>query len=408
MIDGIFRHKKWILAAFAVMLALSAFLAPHVRVNYNLLDYLPADSPSTVALNKINEVFGETNDGGLRVMASAASILGAVELKGQLSSLEGVESVRWLDDAADITLPVSFIDSAILAQWYREGYALYKVQLVGDETGKETSAALDRIRAVIGPDGAMAGGAVNNVAAKQNTGDELKTMMTLLIPFLILIMLLSTTSWLEPVLFLLVIGAAVLFNTATNVFLGKISFVTQTAAAVLQLAVSMDYSIFLLHRFRDFRQEGLEPLSAMKSAMKSAYPTILASGLTTIFGFAALILMRFLIGADMGLVLAKGVVFSLLSVIFLLPVLTMLAYKLIDKTTHRNFMPSFKKTGRLVTRVGIPLIVLMLVAVVPSYLAQQHNSFLYGESTITGDADSQAGRDDQAITELFGASNQLV
>jgi predicted RND superfamily exporter protein len=152
----------------------------------------------------------------------------------------------------------------------------------------------------------MAGGAVNNSAAKQSTGKELGEMMMIIIPIVLIIMLIATRSWVEPFLFLFVIGISILINTGTNALLDSVSFVTQTTAAILQLAVSMDYSIFLLHAFADFRDEGMPPREAMLAAMKRSYSTILSSGMTTVLGFAALIFMRFLIGPDMGIVLAKG------------------------------------------------------------------------------------------------------
>lgn len=136
----------------------------------------------------------------------------------------------------------------------------------------------------------------------------------------------------EPFLFLFTVGISILINTGTNIFLGEISFITNATAAILQLAVSMDYAIFLLHRFAEFRDEGLDVKEAMVNAMKKSYTSILSSGLTTILGFLALTLMRFKIGPDLGTVLAKGIVFSLLSVMFLLPVLTIYTYKIIDKT----------------------------------------------------------------------------
>ena len=408
MINGILRHKKLVLIVFGLLIVFSLLLLPSVKVNYNLLDYLPEDSSSTIAVNKIEEVFGDIQEGGTRVACPVGSFPEALEIKRQIAALDGIESVRWLDDTADINQPESFVDEEVLSGWYKDGYALFKIQFGDDATGKSTAETLTQLRTLIGPDGALAGGAVNNAAAKQNTGAELKTMMMLLLPLMLIIMLIATTSWFEPLLFLLVIGLAVVINTGTNALLGDISFVTQTAAAVLQLAVSMDYSIFLIHRFRDYRAAGLEAQAAMRAAMKSAFPSIIASGLTTIFGFAALMLMRFQIGADMGVVLAKGVMFSLLSVVFLLPVLTMLTYRLIEKTSHRPFLPRFTRLGKFALRAAVPIVVLIALSVVPAFLAQQKNDFIYGESAVIGDPSSQLGRDDSLIGEHFGASNQLV
>ena len=407
MIERIIRHKKTIIIVFAVAAVLSGLMARSVKVNYDLLDYLPKDSASTVSLEKMEQVFGKIDDNGSRVMVPVSGIAEALKIKGSIAALEGVESVRWLDDSVDVNQPLSFIDESQLSKWYKDGNALFSVKLTADVTGKQTAQTLERIRGVVGNEGAISGGAVTSVAAKQSTGQELKTMMTLLIPFVLVIMLLATTSWFEPVLFIFVIGVAIVINMGTNALLGEISFVTQTAAAVLQLAVSMDYSIFLIHRFRDYRAEGLAPEAAMRKAMKSAFPTIIASGLTTIFGFAALMLMRFLIGVDMGVVLAKGVIFSLLSVLLLLPVIALLTCKLIEKTSHRSLLPKFSKLGRAVVRIGVPVMILVALAVVPSFLAQQKNAFIYGASAVSSDEGSQIGHDEKAINEIFGETSQM-
>ena len=194
--------------------------------------------------------------------------------------------------------------------------------------------------------------------------------MLFIIPVIVLILMISTSSWFEPLLFLFTVGISILINSGTNIFLGEISFITNATAAILQLAVSMDYAIFLLHRFSEFREEGLEVKEAIVNAMKKSYTSILSSGLTTILGFLALTLMRFKIGPDLGIVLAKGIVFSLLAVMLLLPVLTIYTYKIIDKTAHRSFMPSFEKFSKIALKIGPIVVIIVAIVVYPSYLAQ--------------------------------------
>jgi predicted RND superfamily exporter protein len=341
-------------------------------------------------------------------MVRVEDVSQALELKSKIAAVTNVSEVKWLDDTANINQPLSFIPEKQLDAYYKEGWALYQVKFSDSGSGKEISTALSAIREIISDEGAMSGGAVNNAAAKQNTGKELQAMMLWLIPIVLVIMLFSTGSWFEPVLFLLNIGIAILINTGTNVFLGSVSFVTQTSASVLQLAVSMDYSIFLLHAFGDFRKEGQEPKAAMKLAMKRAFPSIIASAATTIIGFLALCFMRFLIGADMGIVLAKGVTISLLSVVFLLPVLTLIFNRLIEITRHRPLMPGFQRFARFAVKAAVPVAILMCVVIVPAFLAQGRNDFIYGSSAMTGDENSIIGRDDRAISERFGKNNQMV
>jgi predicted RND superfamily exporter protein len=409
MINGILKRKVLIPICFLIVTLFSLLLLPSLKINYDLMDYLPKDAPSTIAAAKLEELFGEINDtSGTRVMVRVEDVSQALELKSKIAAVTNVSEVKWLDDTANINQPLSFIPEKQLDAYYKEGWALYQVKFSDSGSGKEISTALSAIREIISDEGAMSGGAVNNAAAKQNTGKELQAMMLWLIPIVLVIMLFSTGSWFEPVLFLLNIGIAILINTGTNVFLGSVSFVTQTSASVLQLAVSMDYSIFLLHAFGDFRKEGQEPKAAMKLAMKRAFPSIIASAATTIIGFLALCFMRFLIGADMGIVLAKGVTISLLSVVFLLPVLTLIFNRLIEITRHRPLMPGFQRFARFAVKAAVPVAILMCVVIVPAFLAQGRNDFIYGSSAMTGDENSIIGRDDRAISERFGKNNQMV
>jgi len=191
----------------------------------------------------------------------------------------------------------------------------------------------------------------------------------------------------------------------TNIIFGEISFITQTVSPVLQLAVSLDYAIFLLHSFNDYRLTH-KPQEAIILAMKQALPTVAASAATTVIGFTALIFMRFGIGADLGLNLVKGILLSFISVMVFLPVVTLLSYRVIDKTRHRNFMPSFKKSGSWLMKVRIPFLILALVVVLPSFLAQSNTQFLYGVGSVT--SASRVGKDTLYIEEKFGKENVLV
>ena len=228
---------------------------------------------------------------------------------------------------------------------------------------------------------------------------EVLNAMVILLPVIIVILLLSTTSWVEPLLFLLTIGVAIAINMGTNIILGEISFITRTISPVLQLAVSLDYAIFLLHSFNEHRREH-EPGTAMKLAMKQSFSTVAASAATTAIGFAALIFMRFGIGADLGLNLLKGILFSFIAVMVFLPVLTLMLYKAIDKTKHRRLVPDMKNAGNLLLRARIPLLILALLVAVPCFLAQSNTEFIYGLGSVT--AASRAGEDLLLIDEKFG------
>jgi predicted RND superfamily exporter protein len=339
-----------------------------------------------------------------RVMIRDVTVPKALEYKQKISEVEGVDEIDWLDDAVNINVPLEMIPGKTLDSWYKDGSALFTLTI--DDSRRDS--ALAGIRNIIGTNGAMSGQVVNLASAMQSSGQEVSKMTYFLIPIVLIILLLTTTSWFEPLLFLASIGIAIILNLGTNAILGEISFVTKTAAAILQLAVSLDYSIFLLHRFAEFRREGQSVQDAMRNAMVKSFSSILASGLTTVIGFVALIFMSFKIGPDMGIVMAKSIIFSLLSVLVFLPVLATASYKLIDKTHHRPFIPSFGGFARFVIRIGIPLLAVFVLMIGPSYLAQNKNSFSFGASGVFGDESTQVGRENAEINDVFGRYSTMV
>ena len=401
--NWILKHKHAVLFCFLAASIVSIYLSGHVSVNYQLMDYLPEDSASTIALDVMNEAFDESIP-NLRVMIHDVSIPEAIEYKQRMAAVDGVKEITWLDDSVNLDQPIETLEEKTLNSWYIDGAALYSLVI----DAEKIDTAIAEIRSIIGDNSAMAGDAVSISLTRQTTGKELSVVMMLIIPIILLILLLSTSSWFEPVLFLTSIGVAILINNGTNIIFGQVSFITMTTSSVLQLAVSMDYSIFLLHRFAEFRTQGMGVKQAMTQAMSKAFSSILASGLTTILGFGALLFMRFKLGPDMGIVLAKGIVFSLLSVLFLLPVITVFTYKVIDKTHHRSFLPSFTGFGRVVSRLFIPAVIIVALLIVPAFLAQRNNSFIFGSSAMSSDETSQAYLEEQEIDDLFGKSNQMV
>lgn len=401
--EKILKYKKIILTIFLGLSIISIFSMSAVNVNYNILDYLPEDSSSTKAINIMDEAF-DKKPPNVRVLVENVSIPEALSYKEKIEKVKGVKEVTWLDDSVDIKQPEKFINKSDIEGWYKDGNALFTVLV--DEG--DLSTPLNTIRDIIGDKGSMSGSAATIEYAQSTTLKEIAKVMAIVIPIIFLILIISTSSYFEPILFMLTIGISILINSGTNIFLGEISFVTKATAAVLQLAVSMDYSIFLLHRFSEFREEGLDVKEAMLEAMKKSFSSIFASGLTTMLGFLALMLMRFKIGPDMGLVLSKGIIFSLLSVMCLLPVLTVYTYKIIDKTKHRSFLPSFSGLSKVILKVGKPVLIIIAIIIIPTYMAQGNNKFTYGASSMTSGEDTEAGREEAKINKLFGKSNQLV
>ena len=198
--------------------------------------------------------------------------------------------------------------------------------------------------------GCFAGSAVSSKERQESITREIAMAIGMAVVIIWLILTLTTTSWFEPFLFILVMAVAIVLNMGSNIMFGRISFFTFSTAAILQLAVSMDYSIFLLDAFTREKKKGLSDEEAMVDAVDAAINSIFASSLTTIAGFVALMFMKFSIGFDMGLVLAKGIVFSLLTVVFFMPAMIFRFAKWNEKTAHRPLLPDFHKMGRAFIR----------------------------------------------------------
>lgn len=372
-----------------------------VTVNYNMVDYLPEDAPSVTAMDIMEEEF-EGAVPNTRVMIQDVSIQEALIYKDKLSAIDGVSDVTWLDDALDLKTPIEMADKETVESYYKDNNALFSLSI---REGEEV-AITDAIYELIGEENAMAGEALDTATSQKMAGQESLYAGLLLVPIIIIILVLSTTSWVEPLFFLTAIGVSVLINLGTNIFLGEVSFVTQSVAPILQLAVSLDYAIFLLHSFSDYRKKVANPEEAMQLAMRDSFPAIAASASTTFFGFIALSFMNFEIGSDLGTNLVKGILLSFISVMVFLPALTLVFYKWIDKTQHKSVIPSFKGVGRFVVKIRILSLLLVLLLIVPAFLAQSQTNFTYG----LGDQpeSTRAGSDKVKIQEQFGAYTPMV
>ncbi len=400
--NWVVNHRKLILVLYAAAFIISAICKTQIAVNYDMNDYLPESSSSTVALDLMNKEF----DGDVpnaRVMIKDVSVPEALKYKVKIKKVDGVTDVTWLDDAASVDVPLETLDTETVENYYKDGNALMSVTI----DKKKRVEAVDDIRKIIGDDNAMTGSAVSTAAATTSTVREISKIAGFAVLFVILVLILTTDSWFEPVIVMAGLGVAIVINVGTNLIFGEISFVTNAAGNILQLAVSMDYSVFLIHRFTECRKAEPDTKKAMVDALTMSTSSILSSGLTTVIGFLALCLMQFQIGPDLGRALAKGVAISLITVFTFMPCLILSTYKLLDKMEHRPFVPSFKKFGRAVQKVMIPVMVVFFLLIVPSYMASNSNSFYYGASKIFNEK-TQTGADTAEIEKIFGKNDTYV
>lgn len=400
--EHIVKKRKVIIIAFLIAFVVCLICKQFVAVDYDMYDYLPEESASTKALELMNQEY----DGGIpnaRVMIENISVPEALDYKEKINAVDGVTDVTWLDDVVNITTPLEMSDSDTVEKYYKDNNALFSVTI---EESKRKE-AVSEIRKIIGQDNAMSGSAVTTAYATESTVKEVSKITIFAVIFVLIVLIITTTSFAEPFIVLAGLGVAIVINGGSNLIFGEISFVTNAAGSILQLAVSLDYSVFLLHRFTECRRTLSDPEKAMVQALSMSTSSILSSGLTTVIGFIALCLMRFRIGPDLGMALAKGVVISLITVFVFMPSLILVTYKWIDKTKHRPFVPSFKKFGKFVSHIMIPCAVFLAVLVIPGYLASNANSFYYGASHLFG-TNTQPGADAEKIENAFGKSDTYV
>lgn len=405
IIDFIIRHKIWMLVICGVLALLSIWMSTGVEINYSLSDYLPQHMNSKEGIDILEDEF--SLNGSASLLLTDRSIPEILSAKESIQEIEGVESVIWLDDVVDIHEPLSVQDPDTVEEYYKNGKALFTIAFTEDDYSPLTHQALDGIRELLKTDACLTGQAVNAQNTMGGVSQDVMQFTLIGVLVVIVLLILTTSSYIEPLLFLITLGVAVAINMGTNLFFGSVSFITNMAANVLQMAIAMDYSIMLLHRFTEERHNGRDVEEAMAESIRRTFSSISASAFTTIAGFASLALMQYQIGADMGLVLAKGILISLISVLLVLPALVILLSKAIEKTHHRPFIPAFDKMAKGLVRIRYAGLILAVLLVVPSFLATQHIDFIYGDSA-NPDPNDPSYIAQQETETAFGKQNATI
>ena len=402
--EFIVKNRNKIGIIFIVATVISILLIPSVKINYNLSEYISDTERDKRGMNIVEEEFAM--QGFARVMINDVSLIEAKEYKNQIEKVDGVDMVVWLDDSIDIYRPLDFISEDELRDYYNDGSAIFEIMFDEDDYSSKTSKAIDEINKIVPEGSNIIGSAVDTKSASDTVQSEVSKVMCILIPVVIIILVLTTDSYFSPILFMIVIGTSIFLNMGSNVIFKHVSFLTYSIVAELQLAVSMDYSVFMLHEFESHKGEDLE--KAMMETVKKSCLSIFSSALTTIAGFLALCFMGFTIGADMGLVFAKGIILTLFTVILFMPCLILKSYQLIEKTRHKSFMPDFEKFAKYTAKISYLLIAIVLIITIPSYVAQKQNIFLYGSSSFGGGEGTKVYEDEKKINSKFDRSNPMI
>lgn len=400
---------RWItLGIFLLLTGVGVFLAPFVTINYDMRNYLPKDSKTKQTLQVLEDEFGLSSM--IQVMVSDLDILETNDVVLEIMNIENVNSVIWLGTVTDIYQPFENIDIEYLNEYYNDGKFLLTIEFKTDEYSFETEECIDQIKELINKYNIEAnyrGSAVANIYARNVTNTEALIIMGVVVPIAILILFLAASSWIEPIVVLISLLIGVTLNLGTNFIMSNISFVTIAIASVLQLAMSLDYSLFIIHRYYEKRDGGLEPVDAAISSTKDAFKSVSTSALTTIFGFLALIFMRYTIGRDIGLSLAKAILISFITTILLMPALVVIFDKALFKTRHRALLPKFNKVSNMLYKGRYLVTSLLVFVAIGAFFLQTKTSYSYGD-TPSNDPTLTINIDEKQISETFGNFQPVV
>ena len=398
--------RNLIFFLYVCALIFCLFSRSWVRVCNDITEYLPDTTETRQGLTLMEEEF--TTFATARVMVSHVTYEMAEDLAEQMGQIEGVSSAAFGSgdagaDAEEDSEPETPED---IAEYFKGADALISVTFEGEEEDEVSLAALSSIRDLLAPYDFYIDSAVGNSQAA-SLANEMGIILAVAAVIIVLVLLLTSRSYAEiPVLLLTFVAAAVL-NLGTNFIFGEISFVSNSVTVVLQLALAIDYAIIMLHRFLEEREYAGDR-EACIAAVSASIPSISASSLTTISGLAAMMFMQFQIGFDMGIVLIKAILFSMLSVFTLMPGLLMLFSKAMEKTRHRSFIPKIDRWGKLTLKlryVGAPLFV---VAVVAGFLLSNQCPYVYGYSQIETARQNETQIAERRVNETFGTQNIMA
>ena len=400
------KHKLFILILGVLLIIPSMIGMVKTRVNYDVLSYLP-DSLETVSGQDI--MVDEFGMGAFSmVIVENMDNKDVVALKEKLEKVDHVEKIIWYDSVADISLPTDMLPNELKEALFN-GDATMMIALFDNTTSSEdTMQAVTDMRNMVKDQAFISGmsGIVTDI--KNLVQAELPVYIVIAGILALIVLLITMESIVTPVLFLLCIGLAILYNMGTNIFLGQISYITQALTAVLQLGVTMDYSIFLLESYQANKVRfDNDKERAMAHAISNTFKSVVGSSITTVAGFAALCFMTFALGRDLGIVMAKGVIIGVIVCITLLPSLILFFDKWIDKTTHRAIFPNFHKSSAFITRHRVIPLLIFAILFVPAFYGNNHVKVYYNlDQGLPQDLDSAIAN--KKLEEKFNMNNMHI
>lgn len=399
------KHRKAIIILFLLVTIVSGLCALKVNINHNLSKYLPKETQTIRAMDIMDKEFGDI--GNAEAMIKVADYDEALAYRDEISGIKGIYHVAFAEDFNTLVDMGVMTDEEIKANFLKDGYARFILAFEDSDYSINTSNALAAIKTKY-PDIALKGSAVNVDFTKQGTFSDVKKIAYVVIPLFIIILVLMLDSYLEAFLLLITMAFALVINMGSNIIFESISFYSLVCMLILQFAISMDYSIFLLHKFNDEKALGNDKITAMQNALKFSMPTLVSSCFTTVAGMLALVAMRYKIGIDLGLVLAKGILISLISCMLLLPALVLSLHKFVEKTHHKRFCIKSVRINKFILKSKNFILPIFIIIIIIAFVYQGKNHFLYGSSAMAASPGTKLYQDNQKIESVFGINEPIA
>ncbi|MCM1316195.1 MAG: MMPL family transporter [Prevotella sp.] len=400
--EKIVRHKVLILLIGIVMLIPCTIGYINTRVNYDLLSYLPEDIETMIGQNILKDEFGK---GGFSfVIIEGMPDKDVEKVKEQLESVDHVAQVLWYDSIADISVPKEILPEKYYNFFNSEDSTMMIVFFDDTTSADGTLQAIDTMRKITSEQCFISG--MSAITADMKHLSESETLMYAGVAVILTSLILAVTmdTFLIPLFFMLSIGLAIAWNLGTNFFFGEISFMTQALALVLQLGVTMDYSIFLWHSYKEQQKLYSDKNEAMARAISMTVGSVVSSSFTTVAGFLSMCFMSFTLGLDLGIVMAKGVIFGVIACVTVLPSMILIFDKAIEKTSHKDFIPEFHKTTKFIIQHFVLFFTLGLVILFPSLYGYNHYDVYYNlDSTMPAYLQSMTAN--EKLAEEYGMNS---
>ena len=390
-----------------LLAALSVFGMLGTRINYDMLTYLPKDMETSVGQQVLLDDFGKGAFSFVLVEDMPDKDVSA--LKEKLAQVDHVESVIWYDSFADISVPKELLPDELYDAFNNGDTTMLAVFFDTSTSADETMEAISDIRSIAGKQCFISGMSALVTDLKELCEKEEPIYVAIAVVLACAAMMLLLDGWLVPFVFLACIGISILVNLGTNYFMGEISYITKALSAVLQLAVTMDYSIFLWHSYNEQRETHDDPREAMAVAIHETLTSVVGSSVTTVAGFIALCFMSFTLGSDLGIVMAKGVVFGVIGCVTTLPALILLLNKPLQRTRHKSLIPRMDRLSGFICKRFWVFLILFALLVTPAYYGySKTNDEVYYDMGQCLPEDLPFVKANEKLSEDFNVSSTLM